>query len=128
MQDHELYRRILGIEAPWFVDSVDLKLEVGEIHVYLRHHEMINWPCPECGAACQLYDHRPERRWRHLDTCQYQTIQHAGPPRSECGEHGVKVMKLPWAEPSSGFTALFEPPAIKWLRRRARRPWPGCCS
>jgi hypothetical protein len=24
MQDHELYRRILGIEAPWFVDSVDL--------------------------------------------------------------------------------------------------------
>jgi len=27
MQDHELYRRILGIEAPWFVDSVDLKLE-----------------------------------------------------------------------------------------------------
>jgi hypothetical protein len=29
MQDHELYRRILGIEAPWFVDSVDLKLEFG---------------------------------------------------------------------------------------------------
>jgi hypothetical protein len=29
MQDHELYRRILGIEAPWYVDSVELKLEVG---------------------------------------------------------------------------------------------------
>jgi hypothetical protein len=71
MQDHELHRRILGIEAPWFVDSVDLKLEAGEIHVYLRHHEMIEWPCPECGAACKLYDHQPERRWRHLDTCQY---------------------------------------------------------
>jgi len=62
MQDHELYRRILGIEAPWFVDSVDLKLEGGEIHVYLRHHEMISWPCPECGADCKLYDHQPERR------------------------------------------------------------------
>ena len=33
MQDHELYRRILGIEAPWYVDSVELKLEVGEIHM-----------------------------------------------------------------------------------------------
>jgi hypothetical protein len=50
MQDHELHRRILGIEAPWFVDSVDLKLEAGEIHVYVQHHEMIKWPCPECGA------------------------------------------------------------------------------
>jgi len=28
MQDHELYRRILGIEAPWYVDSVELKLEL----------------------------------------------------------------------------------------------------
>jgi hypothetical protein len=35
MQDPELYRRILGIEAPWYVDSVELKLEVGEIHVRL---------------------------------------------------------------------------------------------
>ncbi len=26
MQDHELYRRILGIEAPWQVQRVDLKL------------------------------------------------------------------------------------------------------
>jgi hypothetical protein len=28
MQDHELYRRILGIEAPWYVDSVELKLRL----------------------------------------------------------------------------------------------------
>ena len=57
MQDHELYRRILGIEAPWYVDSAELKLEVGEVHVRLAHHDMIDWPCPECGTACKLYDH-----------------------------------------------------------------------
>jgi len=51
VQDHKLYRLILGIEAPWFVDSVDLKLEVGEIHVYLRHDERNDWPCPECGRV-----------------------------------------------------------------------------
>jgi transposase len=77
MQDRELYRRILGIEAFWYVDSVELKLEAGEIYVRLGHHEMVDWPCPECGAACKLYDHQPERQWRHLDTCQYQTILHA---------------------------------------------------
>ena len=70
MQDHELYRRILGIEALWCVDAVELKLDAGEIHVRLAHHEMIHWQCPECGASGKLYDHRPERQWRHLDTCQ----------------------------------------------------------
>jgi hypothetical protein len=36
MQDRELYRRILGIESPWYVERVDLKLAEGEVHVYLR--------------------------------------------------------------------------------------------
>lgn len=37
MRDRELCRRILGIEAPWQVERVELKLEAGEIHVYLEH-------------------------------------------------------------------------------------------
>ena len=40
MQDSELYRRILGIEAPWCVERAELKLADGEAHVYLDHHEM----------------------------------------------------------------------------------------
>jgi transposase len=116
MQDRELYRQILGIDTPWFVEGVELKLAEGEVHVHLGHQEVATWPCPECGADCRLYDHQPERQWRHLDTCQYQTIMHAKPPRIECGEHGVRVIRLPWAEPSSRFTALFERLAIDWLR------------
>jgi transposase len=121
MQDRELYRQILGISAPWFVERVDLKLESGEVHVYLDHHGMINWSCPECGAECKLYDHQPERQWRHLDTCQYQTILHAKPPRAECDTHGVRVVKLPWAEPASRFTALFERLAIDWLKAASQK-------
>ena len=30
------------------------------------------------------------------------------PQRSECREHGVRVVKLPWAETGSRFTALME--------------------
>jgi transposase len=121
MQDHELYRRILGIEAPWYVDSVELKLEAGEIHVRLAHHDLIDWACPECGKACKLHDHQPERQWRHLDTCQYQTILHAEPPRCQCSAHGVRVVKMPWAEPSSRFTALFELLAIEWLKAASQK-------
>ena len=39
MQDRELYRQILGIEAPWLVERVELKLTEGEVHVYLEHRE-----------------------------------------------------------------------------------------
>jgi transposase len=116
MQDCELYRRILGIETPWYVESVELKLDAGEVHVYLAHHQGIEWPCPECAAPSKLHDHQPERQWRPLDTCQYRTILHAQPPRSECPEHGVRVAKLPWAEPAARFTALFEALAIHWLQ------------
>ena len=125
MEDHELYRRILGIETPWQVDSVDLNLEAGEVHVFLAHPGSLEWPCPECGQACKLYDHHPERQWRHLDTCQYRTILHVAPPRSACPKHGARVVKLPWAEPSSRFTALFEALAIVWLKAASQKAVAG---
>lgn len=34
----------------------------------------------------------------------------------ECPEHGVVMVKVPWAEPGSGFTALFEALVIDWLK------------
>ena len=121
MEDHELYRRILGIETPWQVDSVDLNLEAGEVHVYLAHPDRAEWPCPECGASCKLHDHQPQRQWRRLDTCQYRTILHAAPPRSACPKHGTRVVKLPWAGLSSRFTALFEALAIVWLKAASQK-------
>ncbi|HVH70107.1 MAG TPA: ISL3 family transposase [Candidatus Dormibacteraeota bacterium] len=121
MQDRELYRRILGIEAPWQVERVELKLEAGEIHVYLEHAGDVSWACAECSAPSPLYDHQSERCWRHLDTCQYQTILHASPPRTNCKEHGVKVVALPWAEAGARFTALFEALAIAWLKAASQK-------
>jgi len=103
------------------VDRVELKLEQGEVHIHLGHAEDTRWPCPECGSECGLYDHQPERSWRHLDTCQYQTILHAEPPRSNCEAHGPRVVKLPWAEAGSRFTLLFERLTIEWLKAASRK-------
>ena len=36
-------------------------------------------------------------------------------PRVECSEHGVVTVAVPWSEPGSGFTALFEALVIDWL-------------
>lgn len=121
MDDRELYRQILGIAEPWRVARVELQRSAGAIHVHLEHDEQTRWACPECGAACALYDHQPERQWRHLDTCQFRTIVHAQPPRSACPEHGPRVVRLPWAEPGSRFSALFEALAIAWLRQASQQ-------
>jgi len=61
------------------------------------------------------YDSRI-RCWRHLDACQYKTILVANVPRVKCQEHGVVTVSVPWAEPNSGFTAMFEALVIDWLK------------
>jgi len=63
-----------------------------------------------------VYDHTPERTWRHLDSCQFMTFLHARPPRVDCKKHGVRQVRLPWAEEKARFTALFERLAIDVLR------------
>ena len=54
MQDRQLYEQILGIASPWFVERVELKLEQGEVRVYLKHSEQAVWHCAECGRECPL--------------------------------------------------------------------------
>jgi transposase len=121
MQDRQLYEQILGIGVPWRVDRVELRLEEGEVHVYLAHDSSATWACPECGRTCRLYDHQPDRSWRHLDTCQYRTVLHAELPRVDCSEHGPRVVRVCWAEPHSRFTALFERLAIDWLSAASQK-------
>jgi transposase len=114
MRDRDLYRQILGIEPPWSVEDVQLSTENREVIVQLANAERL-LPCPECGKPCRRHDAR-HRRWRHLDTCQFATILTAEVPRVSCEEHGVLQVRVPWAEPGSGFTALFEALVIDWLR------------
>src|SRR5881628_2021858 len=118
MRDRELYATILGVQAPWTVERVELDVAGGAVHVWLTRAEGAPAPCPECQTACPIYDHR-EREWRHLDTCQLQTRLHARGPRVDCPTHGVVQSAVPWATPGSKFTLLFERLAIDWLREAA---------
>jgi transposase len=116
MRDTELYAQILGVRSPWKVSRVALQLEGGDVEVFVEYGGGgAELTCPECGEAASRYDTR-QRRWRHLDTCQYRTILVADVPRVKCREHGVKTIRAPWSDPGSSFTALFEALVIDWLR------------
>lgn len=113
MRDCDLYAKILGITAPWHVSDVVLDMAAGTVEVLVEHRGQAC--CPKCGKGCAGYDNR-RRRWRHLDTCQFQTFLTAEVPRVECDEHGVVQAAVPWSEAGSRFTALFEAVVIDWLK------------
>ena len=115
MQDKELYRQLLGLKEPWDVSEIKVDFAGLRVDLWITWPPERKAPCPECGELCNIYDHREERQWRHLDTMQFQTVLHCRIPRIECKEHGVKSINVPWAEGSSRFTALFERLAIDIL-------------
>lgn len=112
MKDTELYAQILGLSRPFTVARVELAVTKGNVGIWVEHEAGARFACPECNTECAVYDHAEERTWRHLDTMQLQTLLHARIPRVNCSEHGVRQVRVPWAEPKSRFTLLFERLAI----------------
>ena len=115
MDDRSFYQTVLGLPAPWVVESVELRPAEQEVWVRVGPGAEARLTCPDCGAVSPRYDRAAERRWRHLDTMQYRTILISQIPRVECREHGVRQVRVPWSEERSRFTALFEIWAIRLL-------------
>ena len=120
MRDIELYAQLLGLSAPWAVTAVELDRAAGQLVVKVSPMADAALACPHCGQAAPGYDRRL-RRWRHLDTCQYVTILEAEVPRLSCPAHGVVTAAVPWADPDSGFTQVFEALVIDWLKEASIR-------
>ena len=120
MRDIELYQQLLGLAEPWTVARVELSVDKHRVDVWVGHPRRVRFGCPEAGCehrALPVRDHSDEREWRHLDSMQFLTYLHARPPRVACPAHGVRQVRLPWAQPHSRFTLLFERLAIDVLRQ-----------
>ncbi|MCM2681551.1 ISL3 family transposase [Echinimonas agarilytica] len=111
-----LYERILKLSSPWFVSEVQLDEQSAQIIVHIERDKSVAAQCPSCGQSAPKYDTR-RRSWRHLDTCQFQTIVVADVPRVNCPHHGCLTTKVPWAEDKSRYTAMFEGYVIQWLKQ-----------
>ena len=115
MKDTCLYQQILGDTSPWSVSEVQLNAEKLTIEVRLTLRPDAIWGCPKCRSRMHVKEWR-ERRWRHMDSCQFKTILEASVPVVECPEHGAQTVQVPWAEGSSRFTLYFERFAIEVLQ------------
>ena len=109
LQSH--YEQILRLPDGWVVEGIEVneKDEAVEIEIGYQMHRC---ECPECGLRQVVRDHRPPRRWRHLDLLQYTCHLVCRLPRTDCGYCGVKTVRIPWADPGVSFTRRFEARAI----------------
>lgn len=106
-----LFERSMGLDGTWEVTETwfeEVEGGADELHVRVARARGKAVPCPECGVPCGVHDTR-ERTWRHLDIWQFRTYVHCAVPRTDCPEHGVRTVLMPWeVRQNSHFTALFE--------------------
>lgn len=115
MDQRNLYNKVLQLKAPWEVSDFRLEESSGHITVVVSCNAP-SMPCPMYGDDSKRYGSRI-RRWRHLDTCQFQTIIEADVPRVTCKEHGCVTIPVPWSEDNSRYTLLFENQVLKWAAK-----------
>lgn len=123
MHDVELYEAMLGIEKPWRVKEVRMSVATKEIEVEVEC-TVRDWGCGECHGRMAVKDYA-ERRWRHMDSCQFTMWIVASVPRLECAAHGSRTARVPWAEEKSRFTKLFERWAIDVMKQTSQN---GACK
>ena len=109
------YSLLLGLQTPWKVTEVSLEMEKSRVVIKVSHDSK-KVACPDCGMVSPQRDCAPSRRWRHLDTMNFETIIEALVPRCNCADCGVKTAAVPWAGKHSRLTLMFEAFAIEVLQ------------
>jgi len=74
MKDTALYEQLLGLKSPWSVKTVDLSLAEQRVvvEVVLKRGQV--WADPTDASKRAHIHGWTERQWRHLDTCQFETL------------------------------------------------------
>jgi len=117
MASSDIFTLGLGLTPPWRV--IDQRLETDkqphELHLAVAAESGARFHCPTCGQLCKPHDWK-ETIWRHLNFFQHACFVSARVPRTDCPDHGVLRVNVPWARPDSGFTLLFEQAALLLMR------------
>ena len=108
MEDVELFALAMGVVKPWLVKEVTLEEQERRVTIDLDFERGARFACSECGSAGLAVHDTEAKRWRHLNFFQHQAFITARVPRTRCPECGVRLVKVPWSRPGSGFTLLFE--------------------
>ena len=108
------YAQWLGISTPWKFTDVVFDGEHKGVTVFVECASGVAWADPGTGERAEIKDWQ-ERTWRHLDTCQFQTIVTARVPRLLLKNGKSIIASVPWAQRSARVTRALESHAIDAL-------------
>ena len=111
----QFFDLILNLDPDWKVEKVvgDYRLKEVEIKITFIGKKV---ECPNTFEMCGIYDHSPERRWRHLDLFDYKTYIVCNLPRIKNEQEKVVTIIPPWASKSTRYTHQFEVKVIDILK------------
>jgi len=114
MFTHQFFDLLLNLDDDWQVVNVEADYSVSDIKIVIKYIGK-KALCPETLESCILYDHAPQRKWRHLDTMQYKTYISCELPRIKNSKGQVLTIIPPWADKHTRHTYLFEHAVIDVL-------------
>jgi transposase len=103
----EFYAESLNVRPPWEVVEIAIIEEKRTVEVRVECSEKVAWSDPDTGQQATIHGWR-ERRWRHLDTCEFETWIVARVPRIKLSSGEIVTVKVPWAESLGRFTIAME--------------------
>lgn len=107
MKEIPIFTAALDIKSPWYIKDVYFEEEGTEkvLHIFVDHKRLAKFKYESIDYS--VYDHQ-ERTWKHLNFFQHKCYLHAPVPRVRTIDGKVKLVQVPWANPGSSFTLLFE--------------------
>jgi len=106
---------LLNLTEYWQVKEVITNYKTNEIRIHIEHIGK-KCECPDSFDLCSIYDHAPQREWRHLDTMDYKTFIVCKLPRIRNKQGKIKTISPPWASKHTRHSYKFEHKVIDLLK------------
>jgi len=116
MKDTEFFSRALELVEPWRVKEVRMDVRNKRVEVEVEVKAATKWG--EAGKLLPIHGYE-QRRWRHLDTMQFETVIIARVPRVKREDGSTEVVQVPWADRYSRLTRSMEAIVIEVLKSTA---------
>lgn len=113
---NQLFEAALGIESPWFVQTVDFDEAKRELKIGVDFVAGSRFTHPDAPGAHPVHDTQT-KRLRHLNFFQHECFLEVRVPRVRLPDGKVRLVEPPWTGRLDGFTLLFEALVLAMCRQ-----------
>jgi len=115
MDELPIFTAALDIRSPWYIKRIHFEFEEGKKKLYIQVAHTRRTKFAYDGIDCPVYDHQ-ERSWKHLNFFQHECYIYGQIPRVKTPDGSIRLVEVPWAQPGSSFTLLFEYNILNLIR------------